>query len=99
VLEDFFLFFYQLMAFVGVLTVLFGLVTRERKSQVVVAAGFCLANLLWAVRDLGTSDSAFGNRLYRGEATLVFVYIDLGVAAIFGALAIVGVARASVRGS
>jgi hypothetical protein len=93
VLEDFFMFFYQLMAFVGVLTALFGLVTRDRRSQVLVASVFCLVNLLWAARDLSTSDSAFGNRLYHGEATLVFVFINLAWAAVFGALAIAGLWR------
>lgn len=91
VLADFFMFFYQLMAFVGVLMVLFGWVTRERKRQSLVAAVFCVGNLLWAWRDLGTSDSAFGNRLYQGEATLMFVFIDLTWAVIFGALAIIGI--------
>lgn len=44
----------------------------------------------FGLRDLVTSDSPFGNHLYRGEATLVFVLIDFAIAATFGALAIVG---------
>ena len=37
-----------------------------------------------------TSDSPFGNRLYRGEATLIFVCIDAGLAVAFGALLVLG---------
>jgi hypothetical protein len=87
VLADFFTFFYQLMAFVGVLTVVVGWVVRGHRSQGVVAAMFCAANVLWGLRDLATSDSAFGNRLYKGEATLAFVAIDVVLAVAFGALA------------
>lgn len=38
VLTDFFTFYYQLMAYTGVLTVVFGLVTRERRAQAHVAS-------------------------------------------------------------
>jgi hypothetical protein len=90
VLEDFFMFFYQAMALIGVLTVLFGHVTKGRSRQLLVAGIFCAANSLTALRDLATSDSPFGNRLYRGEATLVFVYIDVVLAVAFGALVVLG---------
>ncbi|MBC8069634.1 MAG: hypothetical protein IAG13_14955 [Deltaproteobacteria bacterium] len=93
VLADFFLFFYQLMAFVGVLTIVVGWVVHGRRGQALVAAVFCAANVLWALRDLGTSDSAFGNRLYQGEVTLVFVAIDVALALAFGAVAIRGSRR------
>lgn len=86
VLRDFFLFFYLLMAFVGVLTILFGQVTRERRAQLLVAGTFCVWNLVAAGRDLLTSDSRFGNHLYKGEATLVFVWIDLAFAVTFASL-------------
>lgn len=97
VFEDFFLFFYELMAFIGVLTVLFGHVTRERKAQALVASVFCLANLHFAARDLSTSDSRFGNHLYRGDATLVFVWIDLALAFAFGFLAVQGLLQTRSR--
>jgi hypothetical protein len=97
VLVDFFLFFYQLMAFVGVLSVLFGLVTKDGKSQRLVASVFLLTNILLAVRDLSTSDSRFGNHLYKGDATLVLVYIDLIIATAFGYLTVKGVSAASKR--
>jgi hypothetical protein len=90
VLADFFSFFYQLMAYVGGLMVLLGWVTREGRAQIAVSAVLSVANLCFAFRDLQTSDSPFGNQLYRGQATLVFVLIDLTIAAIFGALALVG---------
>lgn len=93
VFQDFFSFFYQLMAAVGVLTMLFGHVTRERRAQVIVASVFCVLNLLLAIRDLSTSDSRFGSHLYRGEATLVFVSIDLALALIFGWVALRGLTR------
>jgi len=98
VLEDIFLFFYQFMAFVGVLTVLFGHVTRERRTQLLVASVFCVSNILWALRDLSTSDSRFGNHLYKGDKTLLFVYMDLAVAAAFGYL-IVSAFRVRSRAS
>ena len=86
VLRDFFLFFYLFMAFAGRLTVLFGHVTRERRAQLVVAGTFCVWNLVAAARDLLTSDSRFGNHLYKGDATLVFVCIDLAFAGVFAFL-------------
>lgn len=88
VFQDFFLFFYQLMAALGVLTVLFGHVVRERRGQLLVAAVFCALNVLLALRDLITSDSAFGNHLYRGQATLVFVAIDVAIALTFALVAV-----------
>lgn len=90
VLEDFFLFFYELMAFVGVLIVTFGHTVTTRRAQVAAALVLALGNLAFAVRDLATSDSPFGNQLYRGDATLVFVAIDVALAAAFGALVILG---------
>ena len=84
VLEDIFMFFYQLMAFVGVLIVVLGHVVRERKLQGFVGLVLCVANILTALRDLSTSDSALGNRLYKGEDTIVFVLIGATLAAIFG---------------
>ena len=87
VLEDFFLFFYQLMALVGVLIVVFGLVVRGRRSQGAVAAVLCVSNVLLALRDLQTSDCALGSRLYRGSATLMFVAISAALALVFGYLA------------
>ena len=76
VLEDIFLFFYQLM--------LFGWTVRGRRNQAIVAGVLCVASLFFAWHDLVTSDSRFGNHLYKGEATLVFVYIGLAYAATFG---------------
>lgn len=93
VLEDFFLFFYQLMAFVGVLTIVVGRVVHGRGRQAVVAAVFCVANVVWGLRDLGTSDSAWGSRLYEGEATLVFVAIDAVLVVVFGGFAARGLVR------
>lgn len=88
VFQDFFLFFYQLMAAVGVLTVLFAHVVRDRRGQLLVACVFCALNVLLALRDLITSDSTFGNHLYRGEATLVFVAIDVAIAVAFAFVAV-----------
>lgn len=93
VLEDFFLFFYQLMAFIGVLTIVVGWVVRGRGNQGVVAAVFCVANVVWGLRDLATSDSAWGNRLYKGDATLMFVAIDAVLVVVFGGFAARGVVR------
>lgn len=90
VLTDFFMFFYQLMAYLGVLTVLLGHVTREGRAQLLVATVFFVANMLTALRDLVTSDSQFGNHLYKGEKTVFFVYISLAYAAAFGYLVLKG---------
>jgi hypothetical protein len=98
VVQDLFSFFYQLMATVGLLIVLFGHVTRGRRAQSLVAAAFCVLNVSLAWRDLITSDSSFGNHLYRGEKTLVFVYISLTLVLIFGALAIIGLRAPQPQG-
>ncbi|MEM6990176.1 MAG: hypothetical protein AAF721_06755 [Myxococcota bacterium] len=97
VLTDFFTFFYQLMAFIGVLTVVFGLVTRERRAQVFVASVFCAGSVLLALRDLSTSDTRFGNALHEGEATVFFVAVSVVYALAFGGLAILGFRRGGVR--
>ena len=93
VLEDFFMFFYQYMAWTGLLMALFGVVTRELINQILLAAVYCAANLLLAWRDLSTSDSRFGNALYRGSDTLVFVCISLVFAAAFGLLLVLGLRK------
>ncbi len=93
VFVDFFRFFYQLMAFGGVVQVLFGHVTRGLRAQTLVASVYCVYNLLAMFRDLSTSDSRFGNRLYRGNATLLFVVTDLVFAVAFGAVAVAGLRR------
>jgi len=95
VFEDFFLFFYQLMAFIGVLGVTFGLAVKGRREQVVVAGVFTVANILIALRDLSTSDSSWGNQLYQGEATLMFVAISVTFALAYGALVLMGVRASS----
>jgi hypothetical protein len=93
VFGDFFLFFYQYMAFGGVAQLLLGRVTRGLRHQTFVACVYTVANLLFALRDLSTSDSRFGNHLYRGDATLFFVVVDLAIASSYGALAVAGLRR------
>ncbi|MFO0619736.1 MAG: hypothetical protein U0414_44540 [Polyangiaceae bacterium] len=90
VMEDFFLFFYELMMVVGALMVLFGQVTVGRARQIAVSGVFTVLAVLAALRDLSTSDSRFGNRLYRGENTLVFVAISVTLALVFGTLVVLG---------
>lgn len=51
VLGDFFSACYEFMAFVGLLMVLFGLVTQGRRAQRLVSGVFCASNLLFAARD------------------------------------------------
>lgn len=99
VLGDFFLFFYQYMAFGGVLQVLIGRVTRGLRAQTLVACVYTAANFLFTLRDLSTSDSRFGNHLYRGDATLLFVVIGLTYTAAFGTLAVAGLRRLRAEGS
>jgi hypothetical protein len=59
----------------------------------VVAAVFSVANVVWGMRDVATSDSAWGNRLYKGEATLMFVVIDAVLVVVFGGFAVRGWVR------
>lgn len=98
VLGDFFTFLYLYMAFGGAIQVLFGHVTRGLRAQTLVACVYTAANFLFALRDLSTSDSRFGNRLYRGEATLFFVLVGLTYTAAFGALAVAGLRRLRAQG-
>jgi hypothetical protein len=97
VFQDFFMFFYQLMAVIGVLTIVLGYVTRERKPQVLVCLVFCAIGVFLTWRDVTTSDSALGNQLYRGAATLIPVYIDLAILSAFGLLAFLGQRPAAPR--
>lgn len=39
------------------------------------------------------TSSRFGNHLYRGDATLFFVVVDLAIASTYGALAVTGLRR------
>jgi len=86
VMADFFGFFYELMAVFGALMILFGRTAKDLDSQRLLARAFTLLMLLAAFRDLTTSDSRFGNHLYKGDRTLVFVVIDLTFALAFGLL-------------
>jgi hypothetical protein len=90
VVADIFIFFYILMAFIGVLMVLFGHVTRERTHQLLVAAVFFAGQIVFTLRDLRTSDTALGNHLYKGDGTVAFVVIGLSFAAAFGVLVVAG---------
>lgn len=90
VVSDLFMFFYELMMCVGALMVLFGHVTVGRTRQIAVAATFMVLDILAAYRDLSTSDSPLGNRLYRGPETLVFVAISVTLALTFGTLVALG---------
>jgi len=90
ILRDFFSFFYQLMAFIGVLTVVCGHVARERRTQMIAAGAFTIANVFFMLRDLSTSDSSMGNSLYEGDKTLVFVAINLTLVLIFGSFLVRG---------
>lgn len=97
VMADFFLFFYELMMIVGGLMVLFGHVTVGRTRQIIVAATFMVLDVLAAFRDLSTSDSRFGNRLYKGDATLMFVAISVTLTLVFGTLVVLGLRRPRSR--
>jgi len=93
VFVDFFGFMYEMMAFVGVLIVVFGFVAKDRRTQGVVAVVLCLGNVWFGIHDLSTSDSQWGNQLYEGEATMVFVIVDAVLAGIFGYFAWRGLAE------
>jgi hypothetical protein len=97
VVVDFFMFFYQLMAFVGVLMVLFGQLVRERSSQLLVSGVFFVWCLFATWRDLSTSDSPWGNATYKGEDTMVFPVIGITFALAFGGVALFGLLRPGAR--
>jgi hypothetical protein len=100
VLTDFYVFFYQLMAYVGVLTIVFGLVTRGHRAQAQVASVFVVANVLTALRDLSTSDTRFGSAIYKGDETIVFIVVSVVYALVFAVLAVLatrGSRRARAR--
>lgn len=99
VFVDFFMFFYEYMAFGGAVQVLLGRVTRGLRAQTLVAGVYTAANVLFTLRDLSTSDSRFGSRVYRGDATLLFVATDLVFACAFGALLVAGLRRLRAEGS
>jgi hypothetical protein len=95
VFDDFFRFFYEMMAIVGLLIALLGHVCRTHAHQRLVAGVLCAVNFANTLHDLSTSDSAFGNRLYRGEGTLAPVVIGLVISLAFGWLFLRPTPRAS----
>lgn len=99
VFVDFFMFFYQLMAFGGVTQVLLGRLVRGLRAQTLVACVYTAFNVFATFRDISTSDSRFGSRLYHGDATLLFVVTDLVFATAFGVVAIAGLRRLRAEGS
>lgn len=99
VLGDVFMFFYQFMAGVGLLVALLGHVARERRHQLLVSSVLCVANVLVALRDLATSDSALGSHLYRGPKTIIFVWISLALALAFAVLALGNVRHRVLEGT
>lgn len=84
VVADLFSFFYELMAVVGGLMILFGQVTKGLRAQLLVSRAFCGLSLLGTLRDLSTSDTRFGSHIYKGDRTILFVVLGLAFALAFG---------------
>ena len=99
VFADFFYFFYELMALVGVLIGLLGITTRGRAQQQKVAGLLCAVMLALLWRDLSTADWALGSRLYRGPGTLVPPLISLVIAIAFAWVAWARPARSPATGA
>jgi uncharacterized membrane protein len=97
VFADFFYFFYELMALVGVLIGLLGITTQGRARQQKIAGllSAVMLALLW--RDLSTADWALGSRLYRGPGTLAPPLISLVIALAFAWVAWARPARAAAH--
>lgn len=93
VFADFFSFFYELMALVGVLIGLLGITTQGRARQQRVAGVLCAVMLALLWRDLSTADWALGSRIYRGPGTLAPPLISLLLALAFGWVALARPAR------
>ncbi len=94
VVNDFYTFFYQLMAYIGVLIVVFGLITKGHRTQAQVASLFAVANILTALRDLSASNTRFGSAVYENDEILIFVAVSLVYALVFGAVAIMALRAA-----
>ena len=76
---DFFHFLFVHMVVLGIMTVLLARFVTEGRYQRIAAWLLCAINVHYTYLDLRTSDSAFGNALYRGPNTLVPPAIDVVV--------------------
>lgn len=80
---DYFHFTFVHMAVIGVLIALLGRYVERGRPQRIVSRVLVVVLAHYAYLDLRTSDSAIGNRLYHGPATLIPPVIDVAVALCF----------------
>jgi hypothetical protein len=80
---DFFHWLFVHMAVIGILIGMLGRFVEEGRHQRTVARVLCLLEAHYTYLDVSTSDSRFGNALYRGPGSLVPPMIDLVVLVAF----------------
>ncbi len=85
---DYFHFTFVHMNVIGLLIFLLGRYVDSGRAQRVVSRTLVLVLAHYAYLDLRTSDSALGNHLYRGAATLMPPVIDVAVMLCFAWLSV-----------
>ena len=79
---------YVHMMVIGVLFILIGISVKELQHQQLISILLLLITAFYTYLDFRTSDSMFGNALYKGEASVIPAYISLIVNLVFLQLSI-----------
>ncbi|MEM1000980.1 MAG: hypothetical protein AAGN35_28250 [Bacteroidota bacterium] len=74
---------YSHMIILGLITILMGLLAQGAKLKVWMSRLLLIANAYYMVLDFRSSDSALGNGLYEGEASLLPAFTALGITLLF----------------
>ncbi|MEM6273440.1 MAG: hypothetical protein AAF998_28805, partial [Bacteroidota bacterium] len=77
----------------GLITILMGLLAQGAKLKVWMSRLLLIANAYYMVLDFRSSDSALGNGLYEGEASLLPAFTALGITLLFLQLVVRDVLR------
>ncbi len=85
------------MAVLGILIAMLGRFVTDGRHQRLIAIVLCAINLHYTYLDFRTSDSMFGNALYRGAASVAPAIIDVVVTLAFVWLIARGTRASSAR--
>jgi hypothetical protein len=85
---DFFHFLFIHMIVIGLLIGTLGWFVQHDRQQRMAARLLCVIQLHYTYLDLRTSDSIFGNGLYRGSASITPALVDLVVTLAFAFLSV-----------